>query len=340
MYEKIKNVNLKTSVSAQVKNLQVVSFDGDWKEIYVGVARRDIFTAECPNNVPEAAKVTVKYQAKDKENAIISTSKWCPMENCTLLVLGSQYGVQIFDWDGANLVYEFDFLENGITGDEKQIVGTMARGIAALGNSYIAIGLHTGEIVLFHVELLDNSYNCKVVGKFRNHVAPITDLASSNSKIGKILVSGDSSGIMNIWSLEEEEGILVQKAKMEDWSGFPVTTLCIWNKYKEGIVAAGFGSGHIRLFSIPDGRIMCEIAAHNGWITGMDLASQSGLLLSCAEDGYVRVWQLATKGPLAEHWFSKPVEDCVMTGAKFMDPRGSAFCVCAYDSQDIQVFAM
>ena len=111
---------------------------------------------------------------------------------------------------------------------------------------------------------------------------------------------------MNIWSLEEEEGILVQKAKMEDWSGFPVTTLCIWNKYKEvghniscycilytvymqGIVAAGFGSGHIRLFSIPDGRIMCEIAAHNGWITGMDLASQSGLLLSCAEDGYVRV---------------------------------------------------
>ena len=74
----------------------------------------------------------------------------------------------------------------------------------------------------------------------------------------------------------------------------------------------------------------------------MDLASQSGLLLSCAEDGYVRVWQLqaATKGPLAEHWFSQPVEDCLMTGAKFMDPRGSAFCVCAYDSSDIQVFAM
>ena len=54
-------------------------------------------------------------------------------------------------------------------------------------------------------------------------------------------------------------------------------------------MAAGFGSGHIRLFSIPDGRVLCEIAAHNGWITGMDLASQSGLLLSCAEDGYVRV---------------------------------------------------
>ena len=101
--------------------LKVVSFDADWKEIYVGVARKDIFTAECPNNVPDAAKVAVKYQTKERENTIISTAKWCPMENCTLLVLGSQYGLQIYDWDGSNLVYEFDFLEAGIVGDEKQV---------------------------------------------------------------------------------------------------------------------------------------------------------------------------------------------------------------------------
>ena len=160
------------------------------------------------------------------------------------------------------------------------------------------------QILLFHVELVEDSYQCRMVGKFRNHVTPITDLASSNTKQGKVrlilprivlesyvqvLASGDSSGIVTIWSLEEESGTLAQMAKVEDWAGFPVTTLCIWNKYKEGIVAAGFGSGHIRLFSIPDGRVLCEIAAHNGWITGMDLASQSGLLLSCAEDGYVRV---------------------------------------------------
>ena len=108
-------------------DIEVVSFDADWKEIYVGVARKDIFTAECPNNVPDAAKVMVKYQTKDKENtAIISTSKWCPMENCTLLVLGSQYGIQIYDWDGSNLVYEFDFAEAGIVGEEKQVGGAIA----------------------------------------------------------------------------------------------------------------------------------------------------------------------------------------------------------------------
>ena len=69
----------------------------------------------------------------------------------------------------------------------------------------------------------------------------------------------------------------------------------------------------------------------------MDLASQSGLLLTCGEDSYVRVWQLATKGPLLDHWFSSPLQDCLMAGAKFMDPRGSSFCVSSYDCAEMKV---
>ena len=34
------------------------------------------------------------------------------------------------------------------------------------------------------------------------------------------------------------------------------------------MLVAGFGSGHLRLFSLPSGRLLAEIAAHNGWITG------------------------------------------------------------------------
>ena len=56
-----------------------------------------------------------------------------------------------------------------------------------------------------------------------------------------------------------------------------------------GIVIAGFGSGHIRILSLATGLIIAEIAGHAGWITGMDLASASGLLITSAEDGYVRV---------------------------------------------------
>ena len=45
------------------------------------------------------------------------------MESCTLLVLGSQYGIQILDWNGAVLIHEMDFAQHGIGGDEKQVRG-------------------------------------------------------------------------------------------------------------------------------------------------------------------------------------------------------------------------
>ena len=69
MYEKCKNITVPTTASAQVKNLQVgfvsttfykmkvlppsdefvdnfqvVSFDAEWREVYVGYVRKDVFT--------------------------------------------------------------------------------------------------------------------------------------------------------------------------------------------------------------------------------------------------------------------------------------------------------
>ena len=78
---------------------------------------------ECPNNVSDAVHISVKYTTKGRpENAVISAAKWCPMEKCTLLVLGSQYGIQIYDWNGAVLIHEFDFAHHGIGADEKQVI--------------------------------------------------------------------------------------------------------------------------------------------------------------------------------------------------------------------------
>ena len=43
------------------------------------------------------------------------------MESCTLLVLGSQYGLQIYDWNGSVLIYDYDFASEGVGPDEKQV---------------------------------------------------------------------------------------------------------------------------------------------------------------------------------------------------------------------------
>ena len=51
MYEKGKVVTLNDTVGLMCKNLQVVSFDSAWQEIYIGTVRRDRFIAVCPNQV-------------------------------------------------------------------------------------------------------------------------------------------------------------------------------------------------------------------------------------------------------------------------------------------------
>jgi hypothetical protein len=49
MYEKGKVVSLCETVGLMSKNLQVVSFDSSWHEIYIGTVRKDRFIAVCPN---------------------------------------------------------------------------------------------------------------------------------------------------------------------------------------------------------------------------------------------------------------------------------------------------
>ena len=46
------------------------------------------------------------------------------MESCTLLVLGSQYGLQIYDWNGAVLVHEMDFEQSGVGAEDRQVPHT------------------------------------------------------------------------------------------------------------------------------------------------------------------------------------------------------------------------
>ena len=62
-------------------------------------------------------------EAEQNSIIVISMAKWCPLENCTVLVLGSQYGIRLYDWDGSALFYKFDFVENGIGVDERQVTG-------------------------------------------------------------------------------------------------------------------------------------------------------------------------------------------------------------------------
>ena len=96
--------------------------------------------------------------------AVLTCAKWCPLENCTILVIGKsaleevkplevasfvitsigirlnfkssflmlagcQFGIQLYDWDGSTMVHSFDFQENGIGVDGKLVTGGLVKGI-------------------------------------------------------------------------------------------------------------------------------------------------------------------------------------------------------------------
>lgn len=44
-------------------------------------------------------------------------------------------------------------------------------------------------------------------------------------------------------------------------------------------------------------RIMLQVCAHARTITGLDIARESGLMLSTSEDSNIRVWQLNPTSP-------------------------------------------
>ena len=133
MYHKGRILSMSNTVGMLTKNLQVVSFDADWREIYLGTVRRNHFTAFCPNpnDVPTTtANIHFKWlhedegpEAEQNSIVVITVAKWCPLENCTVLVLGSQYGIRLYDWDGSTLIYKFDFVESGIGVDDRQVTG-------------------------------------------------------------------------------------------------------------------------------------------------------------------------------------------------------------------------
>ncbi|CAB4054325.1 unnamed protein product [Lepeophtheirus salmonis] len=224
----------------QSKNLQLVSFDAEWKDVYLA-------------------------------------SKWCPLDKCTALIIGCQYGILFFTWNGMNLFHYYDFQQNGIGVDYRLATGSMTKGIAAIGSDNVTVGTHTGTILLFRVRAKEDDSNleCILIDTRRVHEKPITELASTRINSIDILASGD------------EEAVESPSSKVS--KGYPVTAMCIWNKIPRGILIAAYGSGTIKIFGLA-GNIIAQINAHSGWITALDLATRSGILVSTGEDCFIKVF--------------------------------------------------
>ncbi|KAM9580541.1 WD repeat-containing protein 54 isoform 4-T4 [Guaruba guarouba] len=253
---------------------------------------------------------------------------WCVLPSRVLLVLTSQKGIQMYEADGSVLVYwhALDVAEH------PPAEAVFARGIAAVGERFICVGTSSGPVLVFDVP--PKGTNVTVSEVLEQHGAAVTDIAAEQGQApdgAGDLVSADDAGTLCVWSTGEEFR-LVSKVPA---CGCTCSSVALWH----GTVAAGFGNGQIRLYEAASGRLRAQVNAHARWINALDLAPETGKLLSGAEDSFVHIWKLSrnpdTDDVEIQHCHAECVPDTQVCGARFCDPEGNSFAVTGYDVSEI-----
>uniref|UniRef100_A0A3P8NW16 WD repeat-containing protein 54 beta-propeller domain-containing protein n=1 Tax=Astatotilapia calliptera TaxID=8154 RepID=A0A3P8NW16_ASTCA len=309
MYHKEKSIQIKNSASALYNNLSVLR---------IAPRRLTHFTVVHANmvNMVSASWDGLNYthrQLQSKEpNVATSTS----------LIM------QMYESDGSIMVY-WHALDTPETPTAQAV---FARGIAAVYENYICVGVSSGAILVFDVPSKGSNITLSEV--LEEHKESITDMASECSGSQECianLVTADDGGNLCVWKSGEEFQLL------NKIPGFDMS--CSSVKLWKGTAVAGYGTGQIRLYEAVTGILHAEINAHARWIYSVDIAPFSGLLLSAAEDSLVRVWHMTitpeTNSVEVAHLHNECVTDTQICGARFCDGDGYAFAVTGYDLSEI-----
>ncbi|RXN16220.1 WD repeat-containing 54 [Labeo rohita] len=177
MYHKEKSIQLKSSASALYNNLSVLR-----------IAPRCLtyFTVVHANvvNMVSASWDGLNYshrQLQSKEGNVATSSSlimqaaWCVLPSRDLLVLTSQKGIQMYESDGSIMVY-WHALDTPETPTAKAV---FARGIAAVREKYICVGVSSGSVLVFDVPSKGSNITLSEV--LEEHKEAITDMASDTS---------------------------------------------------------------------------------------------------------------------------------------------------------------
>ncbi|XP_002709769.3 WD repeat-containing protein 54 isoform X1 [Oryctolagus cuniculus] len=332
MFRREHSIPLRGSAAALCNNLSVLQLPtGNLR--HFGVVHGP--SAQLLSAAPEDGSL-VQRQLQAKEGAgvsptLITQVHWCVLPFRVLLVLTSHRGIQMFESDGSIMVY-WHALD---TGDAPPVQAVFARGIAASGH-FICVGTWSGRVLVFDIPA--KGPNIMLSEELAGHQTSITDIATEPVQGGDCMadvVTADDSGLLCVWRSGPEFTLVTRIPGF----GVPCPSVKLW----QGIVAAGYGNGQVRLYEAMKGTLHVQISAHARTICALDLAPEVGKLLSAAEDTFVHIWKLSRSpesGSIeVEHCHGECVSNTQLCGARFCDPSGSSFAVTGYDLAEILRFS-
>jgi len=355
MYERLESIPLKASASALDNNLAVrFDVDGRKKQTEFAVVHKSIVNVVTTSSqrlsdarryggggggggAAAAADVGADEDPETRQQQIlikdpaageaapsnIMQCGWVTVGGRLFLVAAAAGGIQMFETKGQVVVFWHPLKR----AEAPETKACFARGIASLADRFICVGTSDGEILCF--EMPSSGSEIKLVQSLQGHGSAISALASSEST----LVSCDDDGDLILWNLTKEHSI-VHKKRVKDVGSVTSMVVC------RDLLVTAHGTGHIRVYALPSMRLTCEVTAHARWITALDYAPESQLLLSTSEDCFARVWRLSATSSLPiEHVFCHKVSDVPLVGGRFSNPSGQSFAVTGYDHKKLYLFS-
>eukprot|EP00795_Rhopilema_esculentum_P012302 gene12302-2949_t len=267
MYKRGDSVQVKSSASILCNNLDVFKSSGKpVDECKLAVIHKSLVWVFVPKEVklkqPTDGALPYKQVHCKGENmhsaSNILQAKWCSLPQRTLLILASVRGVQMFEDDGAVMVFWQALSPNPTEGHAQ-----FARGISSVGDEHICIGTADGHILVFSVPTKGPAV--KLQETLDEHSCSICDIASEGDR----MATSDESGKIILW---KAGGHFVKLIEINGY-GYPCSSLC----FMGDLIIGAYGSGHIRVFDSKTGSIHCEVCAHSRWINAIDISKKTGL---------------------------------------------------------------
>uniref|UniRef100_A0A8C9UTE4 WD repeat domain 54 n=1 Tax=Spermophilus dauricus TaxID=99837 RepID=A0A8C9UTE4_SPEDA len=328
MFRRERSVPLRGSAAALCNNLSVLQLPArNLMHFAVVHGPSAQLLSAAPEGVPLAQRQLHAKEGAGVSPPLITQVHWCVLPFRVLLVLTSHRGIQMYESDGSIMVY-WHALDSG---DTSSVQAVFARGIAASGH-FICVGTWTGRVLVFDIPA--KGPNIVLSEELAGHHTAVTDIATEPAQGQDSvadMVTADDSGLLCVWRSGSEFTLLTRIPGF----GIPCPSVQLW----QGIIAAGYGNGQIRLYEATTGTLHVQINAHARAICALDLAPEMGKLLSAAEDTFVHIWKLRRSPESGyievEHCHGECVSDIQVCGARFCDPSGSSFAVTGYDLAEI-----
>ncbi|PSN29976.1 hypothetical protein C0J52_25382 [Blattella germanica] len=322
MYERTVTLTLVTNASAVANNLTIQFIPHTMKANAIAVIHEGYINVIPVHNADMKARYIPCVESGSRPRHVSTTVTqvlWCRWRKQQVFMVASSLGLQIYSDDGRVCKFSHPCT------DMPEAGGNYARGLALVGEDMLCVG-NTGSIRIFHAS--EASDEIEKIEMKRCHEQAITDMAGCI--VEHLMVSADESGAVSLWTMKQN----LQLISSFPTYGYPCTSVKLWR----GHILCGYGSGHIRIFSVEYHSLTCEVAGHARWITAIDIAPETGYFLSTSEDSFAKVWQLSEDGKVS-HKFSTQVQDCMLVGGRFLTMSGDMFCVSCYDSCDVICYA-